>query len=258
MTRTAPTHGDIPWRLVQCSALDAFTAMAVEEAVMGSVAGGGPPTVRLWTWDRDAATIGRFQCAEDEVDLGTVRRTGCQLTRRMSGGGAMFHGRGAEVAFSVTCPEADLGGGGIHRSYEVACGLVVDALARLGLSGRVVAVNSVLVGGEKVSGNAQRRSRGVVQHHGTLLHRADRGAMSGVLLAGRSPPSRRGTPSRPFPVAGVGELCGATLTDAVRALEGSLLEGREWRAGELTRDELREGRSLATSRYASPGWALSR
>jgi lipoate-protein ligase A len=258
MEKGAHARDGPTWRHVPCSAVDAFTAMALEEVAVGSVADGGPPTVGLWTWEHDAVTIGRFQCAEEEVDLEAVRATGCHLTRRMSGGGAMYHARGAEVAFSITCPEGMLGAGGIRRSYEVACGLVVDALSGLGLHGRVEAVNSVLVGDRKVSGNAQRRSRGVIQHHGTLLHRADALAMSRVLLAGRAPPARRGTPSRPFPVAGVEGLCHATLVDVVRALENALLDGRDGQREGWTREELRAARALAASRYSSPGWVLSR
>jgi len=231
--------------------------MALEEVVLDEVADGAAPTVRLWGWATDAVTVGRFQCLEDEVDLRETRARRCALTRRMSGGGAMYHARGGELAFSITAPQPMLGGG-IRDSYAFVSSLVVRALGSLGLDARVEGVNSVLVGGRKVSGSAQRRSRGVVQHHGTLLHHADGAMMRRLLLAGRGPPSSRGTPSRWFPVTGVGDEALCDLDDARAALQAALLEGREHATVPWGRAERKLAKHLADARYSSPGWVLSR
>jgi lipoate-protein ligase A len=222
---------------------------ALEEDVLDEVADGAAPTVRLWGWATDAVTVGRFQCLEDEVDLDEARARRCALTRRMSGGGAMYHSRGGELAFSITAPQSMLGEG-IRDSYAIVSSLVVRALGSLGLDARVEGVNSVLVGGRKVSGNAQRRSRGVVQHHGTLLNHADEATMRKVLLAGRR--------ARWLPVTGVWDEVGCDLDDVRATLQAALLEGREHATVAWGRPERELGRHLADARYSSPGWVLSR
>ncbi len=255
MLRPGPS---VKWQLVPFDLEEVRTAMALEEVVLDEVAAGAAPTVRLWGWASDAVTVGRFQCLEDEVDMEEARANGYALTRRMSGGGAMYHAHGAELAYSVTAPLGLLGGGGIRDAYAAVCALVVRALGSLGLEARVEGVNSVLVGGRKVSGSAQRRSRGIVQQHGTLLHHIEGDAMARVLLAGRRPPSMRGTPSRFYPVTGVGDELGCCLDDVRSALRAALLDGREWVSVPWGRGELERGRTLARSRYSSPGWVLSR
>jgi len=252
--RAAPS---VTWRLVPFGIEDARTAMALEEVLLDEVAAGATPTARLWGWAGDAVTVGRFQCVEDEVDLEQARALRCALTRRMSGGGAMYHAVGGELAFSITAPQSILGDG-VRGAYATVCGHVVRALGSLGLEARVEGVNSVMVGGRKVSGSAQRRSRGVVQQHGTLLHRADGTTMGRLLLAGRRPPSIRGTPSRWYPVTGVGDEVGCALDDVRAALQAALLDGREWASVPWGRTELGLAQTLARTRYASPGWVLSR
>ena len=255
--RRIPHREQVGWRFIPAGQADAYLAMALEEVVLDEVAAGAAPTVRLWGWATDAVTVGRFQCLEDEVDLEEARARRCALTRRMSGGGAMYHAAGGELAFSVTAPQSMLGGG-IRDAYAVVCAIVVRALGALGLDAHVENANSVLVGGRKVSGNAQRRSRGVVQQHGTVLHQADAAAMGRVLLAGRRPPSARGTPSRWYPVAGVGDLVECSLDDVRSALQAALLEGHDWASVPWGRAERELGARLAESRYSSPGWVLSR
>ncbi len=57
------------WRLIPLETVSAAWAMALEEVLVEGVASGGPPTIRFWRWDPSAATIGRFQDVDAEVDL---------------------------------------------------------------------------------------------------------------------------------------------------------------------------------------------
>jgi lipoate-protein ligase A len=245
------------WRLIGPERTDVFTALAIDEVVLDGVARGGPPTIRLWTWDHVSATVGRFQSLEYELDLRACRSRDVAVSRRMSGGGAMFHGEGAELVYSVTCPEGMLEGG-IKYAYWDICGRIIDALEALRLEARLEGANIVMVGDHKVSGNAQRRSRGVLQQHGTVLHRSDTDAMDTVLRARWRPPSPRGTPSRWYPVMGLEGINGCSFETMSTAVRDALLEGRRTDETSWGGDELGAARDLAASKYRSRGWVFIR
>ncbi len=115
----------------------------------------------------------------------------------------------------------------------------------------------VTVGGRKVSGLAQRRSRGVVQVHGTVLHRVDEPTMHRVLRAASMLPSRRGTPSAWHPVAGLGQVTGCSFDRLASALDDALRGGREVEEESPTGAELEAAEEIADRRYRASSWVLS-
>jgi len=244
------------WRLIGPERLDVFEALALEEVLLDDVAAGGPPTVRLWQWSRSAVTVGRFQSVEYEVDLRACKARGVDVSRRMSGGGAMYHGEDAELVYSVTCPEGMLRGG-IRYAYWETCGRIIDALEGLRLEARLEDTNVIMVGDRKVSGNAQRRAHGVLQQHGTVLHRSDDDTMDRFLRARWRPPSARGTPSRWYPVRGLEGLCGCSSEAMLIAVREALLEGRRHEEGTWGGDDLGRARELASSRYRAREWVMA-
>ena len=65
--------------------------MAIDETWAREVAAGTrQPTIRLWEWAGPAVVIGRFQSAQDEVNLDIAKQLGFDVVRRCTGGGAMF------------------------------------------------------------------------------------------------------------------------------------------------------------------------
>ena len=78
----------------------------------------------------------------------------------------------------------------VERSYGVLLGNV-------GLGLRVPEVevcgSDILLAGRKISGNAQRRTKGWLLHHGTLLYGLDAATIDRLLLEPpRQPPHRNG------------------------------------------------------------------
>ena len=135
---------------------------------------GIPPTV----------TLGYFQGLSDEVDREACVRGGVDIVRRVTGGGAVFHD--AELTYSIVLPETHpLARPGILDSYRVLCAGIVEGLSLLGLKGEFVPLNDVLVGGKKISGNAQTRKRGCMLQHGTILLDVD---VDGCSPCSRFPP----------------------------------------------------------------------
>jgi len=148
---------------------DAFTSMAIDEALLTlNAEGKSPNTIRFWRWLPSAVSLGCFQSVEREVDLGVAKRRGVDVVRRITGGGAVFHDCGGELTYSVVCGQSDLPHD-IVDSYKLICGGLVLGLERLGLHAEFKPVNDVQVNGRKISGSAQTRRWGSVLQHGTVL-----------------------------------------------------------------------------------------
>ncbi len=156
------------FRFLTHSADDAFSNMAVDEAIAGNLESTGKPTVRFYSWKPSAVSIGYFQEIEQEVNLKECKKQGVDVVRRLTGGGAVFHD--AELTYSFCCSaESKLVPDRILDSYEKICGALVKGFSELGLKAEFAPLNDIVVGGKKISGNAQTRRWGAVLQHGTIL-----------------------------------------------------------------------------------------
>ncbi|MCU0846002.1 MAG: lipoate--protein ligase family protein [Spirochaetes bacterium] len=157
------------WRLIIDPPRRGGYNMAVDLAILHSLSCRAcPPTLRLYSWDPPAVTIGYFQRIEEEVREEECSREGVAVIRRITGGGAVLHEH--ELTYSVFVPLSHpMAPQSIRESYRLLCAPIVDTLRGLGLNAEFAPVNDVLVEGAKVSGSAQTRRDGVLLQHGTLL-----------------------------------------------------------------------------------------
>lgn len=244
------------WRFIPLETISAAWAMALEEVLIDHVAATGRPTMRFWRWDPSAATIGRFQDVEAEVDLEYCHLHGIDVVRRMSGGGAVFHDAGREFVYSITAPE-DMFPRGVVEGYSTVLDRVVGALAQMRMEGWVKDDNNLMVGDRKVSGNSQRRSRGVLQVHGTVLVDADESTMFSVLKARAGQPVEgRATPSRHHPVVGLSSLGKLSYIEAYETVQAALLKGERWVATSWSEEELTQAEGLVATKYGVDSWNL--
>jgi lipoate---protein ligase len=126
---------------------------------------------RLWESATTAVVLGRFGDVATDVFEAHCHHDRVPMIRRFSGGGAVVVGRGClnfTVVFALPVyPElAD-----VARSFRIVLRGIADALAVDGLA--LAGGTDLAVGGRKVSGNAQRRGRRALLHHGTLLYDFD-------------------------------------------------------------------------------------
>ncbi len=157
------------WRLLPLRIDDAFTSMAIDEALLRlNAEGKSPNTVRFWRWLPSTVSIGCFQSVRREVDLEVAKKYCVDVVRRITGGGAVFHDHDGELTYSVVCRQSDVPGD-IIKSYKLICGGLVRGFECLGLQAEFKPVNDVLANGKKISGSAQTRRWGSVLQHGTVL-----------------------------------------------------------------------------------------
>ena len=169
--------------------------MAVDEALMEAAASNGVAALRFYEWAEPTLSLGYFQAAADRQQH--PPSLACPLVRRSSGGGAILHDR--EVTYSLAIPAGHLWAGDPERLYTATHEALAAALKSLdvtasprGLAEQAGdamanrensppflcfqrrAVGDLLVGETKIAGSAQRRRRGVVLQHGSVLLAASR------------------------------------------------------------------------------------
>lgn len=118
-------------------------------------------------WQNDPAVIvGSYQNICREVHVESLRRLGIPVIRRITGGGTVYHDLGNVNYTYIT--QAD---GGV--SYDGVLLPVIRALNDIGVPARKNRTCDIAIGDLKISGSAQRMTKGRLLHHGTLLFSSD-------------------------------------------------------------------------------------
>ncbi|MCL5427695.1 MAG: lipoate--protein ligase family protein [Candidatus Marsarchaeota archaeon] len=245
------------WRVIGLEEHDAFTNMAIDEALLARIANReSHPTIRFYTWKPGAVSIGRFQSMNDEVNAGRCRELGVDYVRRITGGGAVYHAYNGEVTYSLIAPEG-LFSRGIRESYREICSFVVKGLGNLGISAEFAPINDILVDGKKISGSAQTRRQGALLQHGTILYSLNVREMFSLLNVSRDKISDKQIKSVEDRVTCVKDHEEATIKQLYEALLKGFADGLDYSMGKLTHQELDDAMELSGS-YRSDEWNMMR
>ncbi|PSP82473.1 lipase [Halobacteriales archaeon QS_1_68_17] len=258
------------WRLIREEARDGPTNMALDEIAAETAAAGGPRTVRVYRWDPSTLSLGYHQDPET-IDWDVCEREGITVTRRPTGGGAIYHDVDADVSYSIVAPADELPGD-LMDCYELLCRPVLEAFERLGVAAgfadaerpalhepacylRQLHPAHDVVGpdGRKVSGNAQYRQRDSVIQHGSLSYDlVPERHLATFADPGVAPARFRDR------VGAITEYADPSRAEAVRTVEETLAAWVDADEGEWTDDELRRARERAREKYASAAWTRER
>jgi lipoate-protein ligase A len=167
------------WRLLKLETHDAYANMAVDEAILTArIRNLVPNTIRFYRWNPSAASIGKFQTIQNEVQLDNCRKYGVDIVRRMTGGGTVYHDAEDEITYSVIANKQDLNASDITAVYAKIYAGLVEALKVLDITadfntGNQKTCPNLTVKGKKISGSAQAHKSGIALQHGTLLVNVD-------------------------------------------------------------------------------------
>jgi lipoate-protein ligase A len=245
------------WRIIPLETMDAFSAMAFDEACCEHVKGGGPPTIRFWKWQPSAVSIGYFQSIFDEVNIRKCEELGYHVVRRRTGGGAVFHDSKGEITYSVICPE-EMVSKDITESYRIICSWIVKGLENLGIKSEFMPVNDIIVSGKKISGNAQTRRSGILHMHGTILHDLDAETMFSVLKVTNEKIADKMIQNVKERVTRVLDHNPSSMEGSYQALVKGFTHGKEWEEGSWSEDEQERAEELAETKYSSREWNFRR
>lgn len=110
--------------------------------------------------------VGRNQNTLEEINQKYCEEHGVTITRRLSGGGAMYQDMG-NLCFSFVVPSEQVKFGEFKELVKP----VVEALHDMGATGaEVTGRNDIVIDGKKFSGNAMYSRDGKTFSHGTLMY----------------------------------------------------------------------------------------
>ena len=183
--------GSVKWRFLYTGKGSAFFNMALDEVILNSLKDGdSPPTFRLYEWEPHAITFGYNQSISDIIDIERCKKDGVDITKRLTGGRAVFHEN--EVAYSVTGMIDDESfGGSIMDTYKSISKMLVEGLSSFGIAAEINRGNlekslqykdkqllpcflttskyEITLGGKKLVGSAQRRFRKLFIQQGSII-----------------------------------------------------------------------------------------
>ncbi|MCX5819322.1 MAG: biotin/lipoate A/B protein ligase family protein [Deltaproteobacteria bacterium] len=262
------------WRILPFQKARAVENMAVDEAVFRENIRKKAPTLRFYGWRVPALSIGYFQDYEKEVDSEACRRFGVDIIRRPTGGKAVLHEQ--ELTYAVIAgADSPLFPPDILKTYRVISNCIAKGLAEVGIRAEMKADGrqapggtlrsscfffpsryELLVGGRKICGSAQMRSRGVFLQHGSLLLRFDPLRTCAVMLPHRD--LERDADLLRNSVTSVGEQAGPLIDEEnlCRVLREGFEQtlGIRIREGPLTPEEEGLRDELMMKKYGSEGW----
>ena len=165
------------WRLLKLETADAYTNMAVDEAILiARTQNKVSNTLRFYMWNPSTVSVGRFQKIENEINIEECKKQHVDIVRRISGGGAVYHDKNGEITYSITAKTVDLGCKNLDLlgAYQKICTGLNEAVKILGANADYNPPDpkrcpNLSVAGKKISGNAQTTKKGVLMQHGTFL-----------------------------------------------------------------------------------------
>lgn len=210
--------------------LSAADQLAAEWAMFEAVdAGAAADGWRLWEADRPVVVAGRTNRIGELVNEDACRADGVPILRRQSGGGAVVLGPGC-LNYAVVC---SLVSRPVLLDVEASFRLILrQVVERLDVAGVVLVDRADLaLDGRKVSGNAQRRGRRALMHHGTILYDFDPALAVRYLTEPSRRPAYRGARTHPefmgnLPLTGEGAR--HRVSTALRQLCSPVPSNREF------------------------------
>ncbi|MEM1543081.1 MAG: biotin/lipoate A/B protein ligase family protein [Candidatus Bathyarchaeia archaeon] len=252
------------WRLLDTGLKDAFYNMALDEAIVIARSKNlVPNTLRFFRWEPSAVSIGYFQSMEEEVDVEACNRLGIDYVRRRTGGGAVYHDRDGELTYSIVISENHpLISRDFQKTYEILCSGLVRGLRLLGIPAEFKPINDIVIGGKKISGNAQTRGMGIVHQHGTILRDVNPKLMFTVLKVPSEKIRDKMIKSVEERVTSIKSYLGREVT--FEELKNALISGFEEALnielvpGEITDFEERMAMKLKMEKYSTREWNFRR
>ncbi len=115
--------------------------------------------------------VGKYQNVYEEINLKYAREHNINIVRRMSGGGTIYTDLGGWQFTFISPKNVE------EISFAEYMTPVISALYNIGIDACFNGRNDILVGGKKISGNAQYKLGGKTVHHGSILFCTDVEAM---------------------------------------------------------------------------------
>ena len=158
-------------------------------------------TLRIWESPVYFVVLGRTGKVQEDLHASALIADHIPVLRRSSGGGTVVQGPGCLNFSFILSKENDADLADLRRSYHIISQEVLTVLKSLNVQGvfRPTSDLALKKNDKKFSGNAQRRGRKFILHHGTILYDFDLDLISRYLaMPVDIPDYRKGRPHKDF------------------------------------------------------------
>lgn len=165
-----------------------YENMAIDEFLISRCLQSGVPQLRLYSWNPAGISLGKYQDAEKDINIDACLEDKIPIVRRLTGGGAIFHG--GELTYSLVCSEEDIDckGEPVKKTFEKLNSFIMLMYKKFGLDPAYgvyarpeeshgqragfcfsgTEEYDIIIDGKKIGGNAQARVKGLIFQHGSL------------------------------------------------------------------------------------------
>jgi lipoate-protein ligase A len=266
------------WRLINSGDQTGAMNMALDEALLNSVANGrSSPVLRFYRWHPATVTLGYAQSVHTDLDLDVCASAGLDVVRRSTGGRAVLHDH--EVTYSVIAPlNTGLFGGSVLECYRVIAEVLQKTLLQLSLPAELVPGKSrggqrnamkavcfsapsqyeLVIEGRKVAGSAQKRHGQSFLQHGSIPLEMDLELLGKALKINENIATSGSLES----VGWLNQWSKKKLTiDEVEEVLAEVFSTHlqvEWDPSEPSLSELQDAQRLCAEKFSCPEWNLKR
>lgn len=192
-------------QLILAKGHNPYENLALEQVLMDHCPS---ETLIFYLWQNaHTIVIGKHQHAASEIHLELAKEDHVTVSRRSSGGGAVYHDLG-NLNFTFIAQD---GVYSIPKQME----MIANALQALGVQAQVNGRNDIEVEGFKVSGNAFAHQNKTHLHHGTLLVNVDKALLGKYLNVNPKKLKRKNVKSVGARIANISEFKDLTIDELI-------------------------------------------
>ncbi len=155
------------WRLMDTGVRPAAENMALDRALLESCQAGAVNTLRFLRFE-PSALIGFHQSASQELDLEYCRREGIAISRRITGGGALYCDQG-QIGWELFVGRRTFATADMLAIARQVCGIAVEGLRSVGVDAAFRPRNDIEVAGRKIGGTGGAFDGDALLYQGTVL-----------------------------------------------------------------------------------------
>ena len=233
---------------IQQKEFDPYFNLAAEEYLLKNF---DEDVFMVWRGEQ-SIVVGKHQNALAEINHRYVAENKIKIARRISGGGTVFHDPGnLNFTFIKTVDRID------QVNFKVFTQPIVAVLKRLGLDAYTTGRNDLLLGGKKISGNAEHVYKKRVLHHGTLLFNSELSRLRNALKVDLSRFQDKAVQSNRSEVGNIADFLDQKMD--IQEFSDFIFEGiretyPENRVFQFSEEELKTIEVMRDEKYATWDW----
>ena len=233
------------WRLIEKGNYDAYTNMAIDEALAFSVKKNYVPVIRLgYKWKNNGGVSLGINQNTNDVNADYCEKNRIDIVRRPTGGQALFHSAEDFTYCVVANPDGKFEK--FMDSYNEICSWIVSAFSLLGIKTEFDSKNSILTNNKKICGNAQTRVLSPILQHGSIFYSLNLETLEKIFNI-----NKKIIKNKTISISDFGDF---SFNEVYEAFKRGFLKNKDYFVDELNEEEWNKVNELLKNKYKTDEW----